>query len=331
MAQTTIDARIDQATWSSDLTIESESGLEFRGGLEYRLDKGINQTLKEDIPKADLGEFSAIEFIHADGETPRFIAFSDHQGLWIEVEIQLKEGWLNDMSVLRSGVLFDPESEGQSLVDIESVNWHNGTYHLAFENSGKLWTFSEPGQTPDIAYVLQDFQAFPENGIESLTRLPDGRLFAVAELQTAGKDFVNDVNLNEWKRRNTRAAWVETEEGSRAFNKLAIKRPGKLSPGGSTTLANGDVLILFKHFDILRRTNSMAVERFKAGDLRAQALSGGENLLKVRSKTRPQKVLDNMEGISSFQMDGQSYVMIASDNNLNWKYQKNRLLLFRLK
>jgi hypothetical protein len=326
-----IDKVITQEIWQDTLKIETEVGLEFRGGLEYRLKKNLDEELANIISEDELGEFSAIEFVHQRGETPRFVAFSDHQGLWIEVEIKLKNGWLNGMTLLRMGVLLDPENKHKALVDIESVNWHEGTYQLAFENSGKLWTFNKLGDTPEIGYVLQDFHNFPENGIESLTRLPDGRLLAVAELQSASKLFVSPANLKDQKRSQTRAAWVETKAGSRIFDPLAIKTPDGLSPGGSTTLANGDVLILFKKFHLLRRINSIAIQRFSAEDFTSQALVAGRSLLKVRSKTSPQLVLDNMEGISSFQREGETFVMIASDNNLNWKHQKNRLLLFRLK
>jgi len=326
-----IDSVITQETWQETLDIESEAGLEFRGGLEYRLEKDLDEELAKVISADELGEFSAIEFVHEPGETPRFVAFSDHQGLWIEVEIKLNDGWLSGMTLLRMGVLLDPENKQKALVDIESVNWHAGTYQLAFENSGKLWTFNKLDDTPEIGYVLKDFHKFPENGIESLTRLPDGRLLAVAELQSASKRFVSPANLKGHKRSQTRAAWVETKAGSRSFDPLAIETPDGLSPGGSTTLANGDVLILFKKFHLLRRINSIAIQRFSAEDFKSQALVGGSTLLKARSKTRPQLVLDNMEGISSFQREGETFVMIASDNNLNWKHQKNRLLLFRLK
>ncbi len=325
-----IDKLITPALWRSDLNVIDNTGLEFRGGLDYSLRQTSQKSLAAPLHVDNLGGFSTIEFFHNPGETPRFIAFSDNNGLWIEMSLQIVNGTLSGVDLLRMGTLIDPETQ-KPLQDIESQARAEKGFYLAFEGSGKLWELDKLDGTPRISAPLKGVKGFHQNGIESLTLLKDKRLLAIAELQVASEDVISTESLGIVPRDQTRMGWMQSSEGSANFETLAFYRRGRLDPGGSTTLANGEVLILYKHYDHISGKNHIAVERVKSSQLKAGSLVGGEVLLEVRSKRRKQQVLDNMEGISSFQLGGETFILLASDDNLHWKNQKNRLLLFRLK
>lgn len=324
-----VDAIIDSELWADDLEILQYKGIEFRGGLEYSLRDSDQSTLLKPLKSTDLGGFSTIEFVHQGEESPRFIAFSDNNGLWIEMSLSIKEGMLNGVHLSRMGTLIDPQTN-EGLEDIESMAGNGSGLFLAFENSGKLWELDNLDSKPKISWPIKGMKGFSQNGIESLTLLGDKRLLAIAELQSAGNDFVSSSALGSLSRKQTRAGWLETGKHSGVFNKLAIRRRGRLDPGGSTTLSGGDVLVLFKHYNLLTGINHIAIELINTRQLEPGVVVAGDVLLDVRSKRRHQRVLDNMEGISSFEYEGATYILIASDDNLHWPRQKNRLLLFRL-
>ena len=324
-----LDTPITQADWDNELSINQKKNIEFKGGLNYHLGQEHIDAYQLAISAKNLGGFSTIEFIHKPGEVPKFIAFSDNHGLWMTVELMMKQGRLDSIQIDRMGILIDPKT-GKGLNDIESMSIDGTNMVLAFEGKGKLWRLDSLEAKPAISNSIPGVKSFPQNGIESMTRLADGRLFAIAELQRADRSFVLKSGPDRVQLSDSNAAWVERRPGTGAFDKLAVKTRGRLKPGGSTTLNNGDVLVLFKDYKLTSGLNNIAIERFKPGSITAGKVAEGEVLLDVSSHRRPQKILDNMEGIASFLHDGAEYVLLASDNNFNWKHQKNRLLLFRL-
>jgi len=322
-------ALITQAHWDKELVVHQMQGLEFMGGIDYRLGEDHIDAFKLPISSQKLGGFSTIEFIHKPGETPRFIAFSDNHGLWMKASVLLEQGRLVGVRVDQMGILEDPET-GEGLNDIESMVTTKRGMVLAFEGKGTLWRLDSLESEPVISDSIPDVYGFPQNGIESLAQLADGRLFAIAELQRADSSFVTSASSNPLPLSDTNAAWIELRPNSGLFNKLGIKTRGRLKPSGSTTLSSGEILVLFKDYKILSGLNSIALERFNPEALVLGKEAQGQVLLDVASYRKPQEILDNMEGIASFVHAGYEYILLASDNNFNLKQQNNRLLLFRL-
>jgi len=320
---------ITQAQWDKELVVHQMQGVEFMGGIDYRLGQEHIDAYKLPITSQKLGGFSTIEFIHKPGETPKFIAFSDNHGLWMKATLLIEQGRLVGVRVDQMGILVDPET-GLGLNDIESMSTTKRGMVLAFEGQGKLWRIGSLESEPVISDSIQDVHGFPQNGIESLAQLADGRLFAIAELQRADSSFVTSASPKSQRLTDTNAAWIEHRPNSGQFKKFGIKTRGRLKPSGSTTLNNGEILVLFKDYKILSGLNSIALERFKPESLAQGRKVKGQVLLDVASYRRPQEILDNMEGIASFLHAGSEYVLLASDNNFNLKQQNNRLLLFRL-
>jgi len=320
---------VTQAHWDKELVIHQMQGLEFMGGLDYHLGQDHIDAFNLPISSQKLGGFSTIEFIHKPGELPKFIAFSDNHGLWMKTSLLIERGRLVDVRVEQMGILVDPET-GQGLDDIESMAITKRGMVLAFERQGKLWRLDSLESEPLLSDSIPDVHGFPQNGIESLAQLADGRLFAIAELQRADSSFVTSSTFKSQPLSDTNAAWIELRPNSGLFNKFGIKTRGRLKPSGSTTLNSGEVLVLFKDYKILSGLNSIALERFKPEALVQGKEAEGKVLLDVASYRKPQEVLDNMEGIASFVHAGYEYILLASDNNFNRKRQNNRLLLFRL-
>jgi len=323
------EIQITQAQWDKELVVHQMQGIEFMGGIDYHLDQSHINAFKLPISSQKLGGFSTIEFIHKLSETPQFIAFSDNHGLWMKASLMLEQGSLVGVRVDQMGILKDPET-GEGLNDIESMAMTKRGMALAFEGQGKLWRLDSLESKPSISDSIPDVHGFPQNGIESMAQLADGRLFAIAELQRADTSFVTSSSSNSLPLSDTNAAWIEDRPNSGVFNKFGIKTRGRLKPSGSTTLNSGELLVLFKDYKILSGLNSIALERFKPEALVHGKEAQGKVLLDVASYRRPQKILDNMEGIASFVHAGYEYVLLASDNNFNLKQQNNRLLLFRL-
>ena len=325
----TPETQITQAHWDNELRVHQKQNIEFKGGLNYYLGQEHIDAHQLEISAQNLGGFSTIEFVHGPGEIPKFIAFSDNHGLWMTASLIMEQGWLENILIDDMGILIDPET-GEGLNDVESMSIDDTGMVLAFEGRGKLWRLNSLEAKPLISNSIPDVKSFHQNGVESMTLLPDGRLFAIAELQRTDKSFVPTAEPDFLRFPDANAAWVERKPGTGVFDKLGVKTRGRLKPGGSTTLDNGDVLVLFKDFKVFSGLNSIAIERFKPSSLIAGTVAVGDVLLDVASHRKPQKILDNMEGIASFMHDGAEYVLLASDNNFDWKHQKNRLLLFRL-
>ena len=320
---------ITQAHWEEELVVRQMQGIEFMGGIDYRLGQAHIEAYHLAISAQKLGGFSTIEFIHKLGEAPKFIAFSDNHGLWMTATLSIEKGRLVGVQIDKMGILVDPET-GEGLNDIESMAITKRGMVLAFEGKGKLWHLESLEAKPVISDSIPDVHGFPQNGIESMTQLADGRLFAIAELQRADRSFVPSTWSGSLRLSDTNAAWIELSPNTGVFNKFGVKTRGRLKPSGSTTLNNGDVLVLFKDYKIISGLNSIALERFKPEFLLQGKEAKGEVLLDVGSYRRPQVILDNMEGIARFMHAGSEYVLLASDNNFNLKQQNNRLLLFRL-
>ena len=98
---------------------------------------------------------------------------------------------------------------------------------------------------------------------------------------------------------------------------------GGYVPTGATTLANGDVLVLLRRFDLLgfrSRIRLLARSDLVAGGMAQSTL--------VATLSRP-LVSDNFEGIAAVETPGGTLVYLLSDNNFT-ALQRTLLLMFRL-
>lgn len=183
---------------------------------------------------------------------------------------------------------------------------------VGFERRHRLWRYA--GSNP-VAAIPQPLPAPPglsrapiNGGVEALAVLGPGRYLAVAEeLETEEGDL---------------RGWLF--EGG-AWRELAYARQAGWKPTDFTVLPGGDVLALERHFSRLGGFTSQ-IRRIPAASIAAGALLQGT----VLAEFVPPVLTDNFEGLSAFRgADGQTYLLVVSDNNFH-PLQRTLMLLFRL-
>ena len=199
--------------------------------------------------------------------------------------------------------------------DAESITALNGGFLVAFERAHRFWWY--PATTPEalestaaqLFFHPHAMHHAPTNGgIEALTplALDSETLLAFAE------DLPGPGGARGW-----------IFDGAGNEDPIALVAEDGYVPTGATTLANGDVLVLQRRFDLLGFRSGI---RLLA---RADLVAGNvaESTL-VATLSRP-LVSDNFEGITAVETPGGPLVFLLSDNNFT-ALQRTLLLMFRL-
>jgi hypothetical protein len=217
---------------------------------------------------------------------------------------------LGEVAIIRLFALRTPD--GRRLIDKESGDaeaMHCDSPDrriVAFEHQHRLWDYDGDSVTvlpfPTAARMLT-----PNEGIEGITRLLDGRLFMIAE--GAQQD-------------DRSAAWVETGDGGWA--KLTVRRGDGFQATGLARLPDGDLLLLERFYT----PEAGAAARISV--IRAAAIRPDADI-RPREIARlvPPMNVDNIEGIAvAPAADGGALVFLLSDDNFN-PLQRTLLLVFR--
>ncbi len=178
---------------------------------------------------------------------------------------------------------------------------------IGFEHQHRLWVYDGDTVTtlpiPPTARMLG-----PNEGIEGLTRLSDGRLFMVAQGSQSTEHG---------------AAWVQTESGGWA--ELALHRSEGFQPTGLARLPDGDLLLLERFFTP-ERGAAARISLIREVLIEADAEIRPQELARIA----PPLTVDNFEGIAvAPAADGGTLVFLLSDDNFN-PAQRTLLLVFRL-
>ena len=251
--------------------------------------------------------------IGADG---KLYTISD-RGSWFSARMNLdSNGRLLNLAEWEIAPLLTPEKtpvESRLLTDAEALALApDGSFLVAFEHIHRLWryrappdTFSSPA-TP-VSLPSEVFLAPRNGGLEAVSVLPDGRIFAIAE------EFENpDGSLKAWLVDDAR------------FAELSYRADSGFSVADSAALKNGDVIVLERRFRLPIRF-STRLTLVKAEQIRPGAILRGEELLRLEAPL----YTENFEGVAVMENDAGTLIFLVSDDNHFW-LQRTLLLQFLL-
>ena len=282
-------ARIELATDAAPQT----GALQFRSGFVLKA--------------PGLGGLSAAE-VSSDGES--VVALSD-TGAWFRFALshdatgELVDVRLDGRGGLRDtrGQIFAEKSEG----DAESAaRFEDGRLIVGFEVESKVLIYD-----PDLESAPQSAAKPPglggsNSGLEAMTRLADGRLFALSE--------------GGARRNGASPAWIGDGEDWRTVSYAA---EDGFRPTGATTLPNGDVLVLERRFSFPANLSARLM-RVEPAALDAEIIRGEEI-----ARLAPPLPIDNFEAVTAYSRDGRLFILVISDNNFSL-LQRTLLLQFEL-
>ena len=252
----------------------------------------------------------------ATGADDKLYAVSD-RGFWLSAHMRLdSNGRLLSLAEWKIASLLTPEKtplESRLLTDAEALaRAPDGSFLVAFEHVHRLWRYRAPPDTlssPAVPVSLPSevFIAPRNGGLEAVSVLPDGRIFAIAE------EFENpDGSLKAWLVDDAR------------FAELPYRADSGFSVADSAALKNGDVIILERRFRLPIRFSTRLI-LVKAEQIRPGAALMGEELLRLEAPL----YTENFEGVAVMESDAGTLIFLVSDDNYFW-LQRTLLLQFLL-
>ena len=272
--------------------------LKFRGGLILS------------SPDDRFGGFSAIG-VNANGK--RAVLLSD-RGLRLDIRFSYDDqGNLVGVS--------DPDLTSLAGLDgkpLPTKRWRDaealspgiyGELIVAFEREHRIWRYGRGNGQAIPVPSPKELKELPSNsGLEALTLLNDGRLFAIAE---GDKDA--DATL----------AWASEMIG---WNAMTYAIDGGFRVTGAATLKSGDVLVLERYYTP-RGGNRTRIKRLDAKTIRRGATLNGDLIAFLAPPVR----VDNYEGIEIRQgPKNETLIYLVSDDNFN-DDQTTYVMMFELK
>lgn len=188
----------------------------------------------------------------------------------------------------------------------------DGSFLVAFEQVHRFARYSgpEPWRSRGEPQAgPREISRQPANGgIETLARLPGGRLLLISE--------------TDERSAGTLKAWIGS---AGTWREATYRRRGDYRPVDAKALANGDVLVLERTFNLLGGFASRLVQ-VPAVAVQAGAILDGRDIAEVG----PPLTSDNFEGLAvETAPDGGTFVFLISDDN-RVALQRTLLLQFRL-
>lgn len=282
---------------------ERAPGIDQVGRLVWR--GGLTLVAEHD----DFGGISGIE----QGAGGRLIAITDLGWRFDFVPTFDDDGHLRDIQVTRFDRLQDQSGtplRGKSQTDAESlVRLSDGRLAVSFERNHRLAELDGVQVGPAL-HTPADLSNAPNNGgLEAIAQLADGRLLLITE------DMDADNNAN--------AAWRGVPG---AWEAVSYSVSGGFKPTAATTMPGGDIVVVERFYTPLTGVacRIRLIDAETAND--ADVISGD-----VLATLRPPMTVDNLEAVTTLEVDGETLLIIASDDNLNRGTQRNLLLAFQLK
>lgn len=249
------------------------------------------------------------------------LAISD-RGDWVTARLHWENGLPTGLSGLAIAPMLGADGEplGRGERDAESLLVETDRVLVGYEGAHRILAFSrrdggDPKGAPGLPLALPSVVLdHPQNGgIEAFTRLRDGRLLILSEQGRA------EGGGNK--------GWLVDEAGEAA--PLALLWPGPYVPTDATTLEDGGILVLLRHYTPLAGVSAKLV-RLSPDLLRSGApidvADAGEEWLHLA----PPLAVDNMEGLAvSRDASGRRLVFLISDDNFS-PLQRTLLLVFAL-
>lgn len=203
--------------------------------------------------------------------------------------------------------------------DSESIAHDPATdrYWVGFEMLQRICRYAPGFARAEACRTWPEIEAWPETGsIESMTRLPDGRFLAIAEMGVMD-DGSHDTLL---------FSGDPADQATPAPLRLRYMPPRGFRPTDVVAIDDRHLLVLNRRITLRDLfTASLAIV-----ELPATPRSG--DLLKARTLARlaPPLLADNFEGLALSREQGQLVVWIVSDDNHEF-FQRTLLLKFALR
>jgi hypothetical protein len=287
----------------TDLKQDKVGLLTFRGGL------ALTSSNKR------FGGLSALRLTE-DGAR---ITFISDEGSWVTAHlVHDPSGQLVGVADAELGPLLD--LEGKPLLekfesDAESLAlMPDGSMVVGFEHHHRLWRYAATnGRLLGKATVVPppaNLDQAPANGsLEALVAWDKGGLFALTEY------WIIDNLIRGWT------------NGPDHWQALGYHFEGGYRPSDMAVLPSGDVVVLERAYDEVRRIVSGRLRRVARKDVKA----GAAIVSKPIADLAPPLSVDNFEGIDTVRAkNGETLVYIVSDDNFNAKDQRTLLLEFSL-
>ena len=251
----------------------------------------------------------------AIGKDGRLYAVSD-RGFWLSARMHLDRNsrLLNVTNWRIASLLTTTKRPVRNLfTDAEGLaQGPDGSFFVSFEQSHRIWRYPaspEPFSRPAIPVPLRSemIEAPVNGGLEAISVLPDGRIFAIAE-QHENKD-------------GSFKAWMLNGDH---WSELSYQAQAGFNPSDAVALNNGDVLVLERRHNLpLRFSARLAL--IKGNEIRPGGSIRGEEVLRLE----PPITADNFEGIAVKEIDEGTMIFLVSDDNY-FVLQRSLLLQFLL-
>jgi hypothetical protein len=292
--------------------------LRFRGGLELR------------SADPDFGGLSAL-VVTADGAS--FVAVSDRSH-WVTGTLEYRDGDLVGAVGGTIAPLLDPD--GRPLVDKKGdaeglASAEEGSLDelfVSFEGAHRVWRY--PFGRHGVEARAVNFPLPPEalkapnnGGLEGITRVGDGELFAVSEHYRNRAD-----NYRAWLLPFVKNGTAATSAPERPPTPRAIVPVPPYALTDVRQLPDGDLLTLERRYDPVQ---GVGIELRRLPWKRDDSLPNRPLDGEVIARLDTSYELDNMEGLSIRREEGgRTLVYLLSDDNFNRPIQRTLLMMFEL-
>lgn len=268
--------------------------LEYLGGLEWWAER------------ADFGGFSGMLL---DGDI--LTALTD-KGHWARARLIFNSrGGLAAIEGLEVWRFYGADGGflQRPFTDSEAITRDGDDLLISFERVHRVSRFSGLWGREERVSNLPDLSGLGANkGLESLLKLPDGRLIMVAESPPEGHDHVG---------------WILDKGRTERFT---IQRVGAYSPTDLALGPDGQTLYLLERRYSLLGGPGMRIRRFPLADLTPETKIDGEALIDLGAGY----AVDNMEALATRRgATGATELFVLSDDNFSAR-QRTLLLHFRV-
>lgn len=259
--------------------------------------------------------FGGLSGVHVGADGAELVAVSD-EGHWLRARLMYDAaGDLVDVARAEMGPLRDSHGavlQGKTEQDAEELTrLGDGSWLVSFERHHRIWRYAAgaaPSGAAEPLTLSHELARAPANGgLEALTVLGDGRLFALCEeLEVRGgvRGFVRE---------------------GRRWHRLTYALDGLPRPAGAALLPTGDLLVLERSYT--PRTGLLVrLRRIAARRVRKNARLEGEIVAQLRLPL----TIDNFEGLAARRGPaGETLIYLLSDDNFS-PDQRTLLLMFAL-
>jgi hypothetical protein len=259
-----------------------------------------------------------------DGE--RLFAISD-SGSWLSAHLVTKDGWLTGIDNARIGPITQKDGrplqrkgdrDAESLVALKPADGLDGRYYIGFEGKHRIdeYTFKDGelrGPVGGVPLPPQLKRMSRNEGLEGVTILRGGpnagALVAFSERKLTKDGDHTGAIIKDGKP-----------------YPLFLKRTAEFDITELAGLKDGSLLVLERSFIRASLKLDIRLRLIAAKDIKPGALMDGEVLLNADRRYR----IDNFEGMSVSEKDGDTLITIISDDNFSF-FQSTLLARFALK